>query len=173
MVISVCFRLSRNFNLACSNSNFALAASAVAAAINALGAERVGLISPYGDDLHAAALEYWAKRALNPVAVARIAGRSEAFHPIYATPASQAEQAMDTLPDMDFDCILFLGTGLPTLPVIAARSERSLPIISPNLCLMWRAVLAARGAAPTREGLLAMVAGEPHWLGRFREWTGG
>lgn len=150
---------------------FVTAASAVADALAALGAERVGLISPYGDDLHAAALDYWAKRDLRPVAIERIAGKAESFHPIYATPASQAEQAMDALPDADLDCILFLGTGLPTLPVIAARSSEALPILSPNMCLMWRAVLAATGTPPTRENLPGWVTGKPHWLGRFQEWT--
>ncbi|MBO6759198.1 MAG: hypothetical protein JJ902_22945 [Roseibium sp.] len=152
---------------------FITAASAVADAIRALGAKRVGLISPYGDKLHAAALDYWAKRDLRPVAVARIAGRAESFHPIYATPASQAAQAMDSLPDVGLDCILFLGTGLPTLPVIAARSRRELPIVSPNLCLMWRSVLAVTGTAPARETLLDWVTGKPHWHGRFRDWTTG
>jgi hypothetical protein len=77
---------------------------------------------------------------------------------------------MDALPDADQDCILFLGTGLPTLPIIAARSNEAIPILSPNMCLMWRAVLAATGTLPTQENLLAWVTGKPHWLGRFQEW---
>jgi maleate isomerase len=149
---------------------FVTAASAVADALAALGAKRVGLISPYDDDLHTAALEYWAKRGLQPVVIGRIVGKSESFHPIYATPASKAEQAMDALPDADRDCILFLGTGLPTLPIIATRSNEAIPILSPNICLMWRAVLAATGTLPTQENLLRWVTGKPHWLGRFQEW---
>lgn len=149
---------------------FVTAASAVADALAALGAKRVGLISPYNDDLHTAALKYWAKRGLQPVAIERVIGNAESFHPIYATPASKAEQAMDALPDADQDCILFLGTGLPTLPIIAARSNEAIPILSPNMCLMWRAVLAATGTLPTQENLLGWVTGKPHWLGRFQEW---
>ena len=149
---------------------FVTAASAVADALVALGAKRVGLISPYDDDLHTAALEYWAKRGLQPVVIGRIVGKSESFHPIYATPASKAEQAMDALPDADRDCILFLGTGLPTLPIIATRSNEAIPILSPNICLMWRAVLAATDTLPTQENLLRWVTGKPHWLGRFQEW---
>ena len=149
---------------------FVTAASAVADALAALGAKRVGLISPYNDDLHTAALEYWAKRDLQPVAIGRVIGNAESFHPIYATPASKAEQAMDALPDADQDCILFLGTGLPTLPIIAARSNEAIPILSPNMCLMWRAVLAATDTMPTQENLLGWVTGKPHWLGRFQEW---
>ena len=149
---------------------FITAASAVADALVALGAKRVGLISPYSEDLHAAALEYWAKRDLQPDAIERIVGKAESFHPIYATPASTAVQAMDALPEADLDCILFLGTGLPTLPIIAARSSKVLPILSPNMCLMWRSVLAATGTMPTQENLLGWVSGKPHWLGRFQEW---
>ena len=102
------------------------------------------------------------------LAAAIVAPRAYAMD---ATPASQAEQAMDALPDIDLDCILFLGTGLPTLPVIAGRSSEALPVLSPNMCLMWRAVLAATGTPPTRENLLSWVTGHPHWLGRFQEWT--
>lgn len=150
---------------------FITAASAIADAIRVLGVRRVGLVSPYGDDLHSAALDYWAGRNLRPVALQRITGQAARFHPIYATPASQAEQAMDALPMAELDCVLFLGTGLPTLPVIARRSNEARPILSPNLCLMWRSVLAASGAKPTRDNLLEWVTAEPDWLGRFHDWT--
>lgn len=150
---------------------FITAANAVADALAALGACRVGLVSPYGDDLHAASLDYWARRDLRPVAIRRIAGQADRFHPIYATSASQAEQAMDGLDLDDLDCVLFLGTGLPTLSVIAARSRPDLPILSPNLCLMWRAVAAVTGRVPDRETLLDWTAGRRHWLDRFRDYV--
>ena len=56
--------------------------------------------------------------------------------------------------------------------MIAARSTRALPILSPNLCLMWRAVTTVTGGVSDRETLLSWTAGGPRWLGRFRDYTG-
>ena len=152
---------------------FVTAADAVADALKTLGVSRVGLVSPYGDDLHEKSLTYWAKRNLVPIAIHRIAGKSAAFHPIYSTPASQAASGYRDMAQNDVDCVLFLGTGLPTLPVIAEHGDGALPILSPNLCLMWRAWTAVTGQELTSDGLKAWLGSNAHWVPRFQQWTQG
>ena len=150
---------------------FVTASDAVADAITSLGVQRVGLVSPYGEALHKKSLVYWEKRGLLPYAVSRIEGKSKAFHPIYSTPAEVAADAYGQMSQKSVDCVLFLGTGLPTLPVIAARAGASVPVISPNLCLMWRAWVAVTGGEITAGSLRAWLGSDAHWLPRFRLWT--
>ena len=144
------------------------AANAVADALAVLGANRVGIVSPYGDPLHGRALEYWAKRGLDIAAVHRITSDDWAFHPIYALSAQASRSGLDFLGEADVQAIAMLGTGLPTLPALLGAGGGAVPVISPNLCLMWRAMLALRGEAPSEENLRPWISGEA-WAERFRQ----
>ena len=63
--------------------------------------------------------------------------------------------------DMDaLEAVVMLGTGLPTLPTILGQAGGSTPVLSPNLCLMWRTLLAVSGTAPSRDNLAPWLAGE-------------
>jgi hypothetical protein len=66
------------------------------------------------------------------------------------------------------DAVAMLGTGLPTLPALLRAGDGPVPVISPNLCLMWRALLALQGEAPSAENLRPWVSGEA-WAERFRQ----
>ena len=143
------------------------AANAVADAIAALGARRVGIISPYGDALHRRALRYWEKRGVGIDKVARIKGADASFHPIYALGATASEASLDGLGTADLDVVAMLGTGLPTLPTILKCGAHPVPVISPNLCLMWRSLLAIDGQAPDGDSLQPWLTGEA-WAERFR-----
>ncbi len=147
------------------------AANAVHDALRALGAERVGIVSPYSDALHARALAYWEKRGLSIVRVERIASDDAAFHPIYALGGGASGSALEAIGTKGMDAIALLGTGLPTLPAILRAGGRRLPVISPNLCLVWRSLLAIRGSAPAIDNLTPWLTGEA-WSGRFRARTG-
>lgn len=143
------------------------AANAVADAIAALGARRVGIVSPYGDGLHQRALRYWEKRGLGIAKVTRIKSADDSFHPIYALGARASEASLDELGAADLDAIAMLGTGLPTLPTILKCGARPVPMLSPNLCLMWRSLLAIEGQAPSGDNLQPWLTGEA-WAERFR-----
>jgi maleate cis-trans isomerase len=143
------------------------AANAVADAIAALGARRVGIVSPYGDELHEQALRYWEKRRLGVAKVTRIKSADEAFHPIYALGATASEASLDELGNAELDAVVMLGTGLPTLPTILKCGARPVPVLSPNLCLMWRSLLAIDGKPPSSDNLQPWLTGEA-WAERFR-----
>ena len=147
------------------------AANALFDALQALGAGRVGIVSPYGDPLHANALSYWQQRGLTIVRVERITSDDAAFHPIYALGGSASGGALEALGTDGLEAIAMLGTGLPTLPVILRAGGKPVPVISPNLCLVWRSLLAMRGEAPSAENLEPWVTGAA-WSERFRARTG-
>lgn len=148
------------------------AANAVADAIAALGARRVGIVSPYGDGLHQRALRYWESRGVGIAKVARIESADEAFHPIYALGATASEASLGDLSAADLDAVAMLGTGLPTLPTILKCGAQPVPVLSPNLCLMWRSLLAIEGQAPDGANLRPWLTGAA-WAERFRSRVSG
>jgi maleate cis-trans isomerase len=142
------------------------AANALADALTVLSPARVGIVSPYGDALHERGLRYWEQRGVPVTQVARIEASDTAFHPIYAQAASASRERLAML-DLDaLDAVAMLGTGLPTLPTILDVAARPVPVISPNLCLMWRSLLAMEGAAPSAESLQPWLTGEA-WRDRY------
>lgn len=143
------------------------AANALCDALKVLGARRIGIVSPYGDALHENALKYWEKRGLTIVRDERIASDDEGFHPIYSLGGDASGSALLAVGTDGLEAIALLGTGLPTLPAILRTDAKPLPVISPNLCLVWRSLLAIRGEAPTAEGFAAWVTGSA-WSERFR-----
>ena len=147
------------------------AANAVFDALQILKAQRIGIVSPYGDPLHANALKYWEKRGVNLVRVERITSDDAAFHPIYALGGNASRGALEAIGTDGLDAIVMLGTGLPTLPAILRAGGKPLPVISPNLCLVWRSLLAMQGVQPSAGNLAPWVNGKA-WSDRFRARTG-
>lgn len=145
---------------------FVTAGHAVRDGLHVLGARRIGLVSPYPQDLTEAAVAYW--RALG-FEVARVSGselKDGVFHPIYAMTAEGAHQALLALDPTGLDAIAMLGTGMPTLePIRRTPFHGGVPVISCMLALAWRSVCALDGAAPSRANLLAWVRGEG-WAAR-------
>lgn len=140
---------------------FLTAGHAVRDAFHALGARRIGLVSPYPQDLTEAAVAYFTALGFE---VARVAGseqRDGVFHPIYAMTAEGAHQALLSLDPKGLDAIAMLGTGMPTLgPILRTPFLGGVPVISCMLALAWRGVTVLDGAAPSRDALLAWVGGE-------------
>jgi maleate isomerase len=136
------------------------AATAVADALRALGARRIGLVSPYDEALDAASVDYWTARGFTVAAKSNAWHRSDAFHPIYSLPGGASQAALDRLAGEPLDAVVMLGTGMPTLHTIA-RSPRlgSAPVLSCMLCLAWRSVVALAGGTPDAASLLAMADG--------------
>jgi len=138
---------------------FVTAADAVFDAIAVLGARRVGIVSPYAGALHEKCLAYWPARGVNIARVVQIESAGGAFHPIYALGASASAEGVAAV-GTDVDVVAMLGTGLPTLPAILGSAGGHVPVISPNLCLMWRIVLAITGEAPSAANLKPWIAGD-------------
>lgn len=145
---------------------------AIRAALAALGASRIAVASPYGDGLTEAALAYWQVQGLEVVRLARIAENSTAFHPIYAHGADHALEAARSLLDSSGgDAVVLLGTGLPTLPALAALAPAPVPLLSSNLCLAWALVRTAQGLALDAASLRAF-ADPAAWHARLAALTG-
>lgn len=144
------------------------AASAVADALNALGARRIGLASPYDEALNAASEAYWTARGFTVAAKTGASNPGSTAHPIYSLPSSAAQAGLDALDEAaDLDAIVMLGTGLPTLAPIARTPRRGrAPVMSSMLCLAWRAVLALDGRRPDAANLLGWID-RGSWRGFF------
>jgi maleate isomerase len=151
---------------------FVTAALAVVDALNALQARRIGLVSPYPDDLNRASVAYWQSHGFEVVEVAGAFNTESAFHPIYSLTGSAAEQAARSLETARVDAIVMLGTGMPTLrPIAATIGWRGAPVMSCNLCLAWRAVSALDGRTPDAANLSGWLRGEG-WVKRLNELQG-
>jgi maleate cis-trans isomerase len=140
---------------------FVTAGHAVRDAFHALGARRIGLVSPYPADLTEAAVAYFTALGFE---VARVSGseqRDGVFHPIYAMTSEGAHAALTALDPEGCEAIAMLGTGMPTLgPILRTPFHRGVPVLSCMLALAWRSMAALDGVAPSRDGLLAWVRGE-------------
>lgn len=136
------------------------AAAAIGWKLQALGARRIALVSPYPPELGEAAAAYWWAQGFAPVSVgsAPIAGTDT--RGIYALGSAQARTALAGLDDLSVDAILITGTGMPSLPLIADPPPGMPPIISSNLALA--------------EALLACLdLPLPDWRARCRAATEG
>jgi maleate cis-trans isomerase len=146
---------------------FFTAAMAVADALNRMGARRVGLVSPYPDDLNSASVAYWESHGFSVAKVARAYNTDAAFHPIYSLEGAAALRGLRELENEPLDAIVMLGTGMPTLrPLRDIIGWQGAPAMSCNLCLAWRAVEALDGCAPRLETLRAWLGGKP-WAERL------
>jgi maleate cis-trans isomerase len=148
------------------------AGTATVAALRALGARRIALVSPYPGRLDAACGPYWESFGLEVVARTGPDLRSDRFHPIYAMRGAAVAEAMERLRDCGADAVVMLGTGMATLgPLLAARrwaEEPGAPVpLSCNLALAWAATRAGEGREPDRASLLRWVGGA-HWEPRRR-----
>jgi maleate cis-trans isomerase len=140
---------------------FVTAGHAVRDAFHALGAKRIGLVSPYPQDLTGAAAAYWQSLGFEVVRISGSELKDGVFHPIYAMSGEGAHAALMALDPAGLDAIAMLGTGMPTLaPIQRTPFHGGVPVLSCMLALAWRSVCALDGAAPTSENLLAWVRGE-------------
>ena len=143
---------------------------AVVAALRALGARRVALVSPYPRALTEVSVTYWAAFGIETTRIVEVGAAGGAFHPIYAMPAADAHAALATLGDADgLEAVVMLGTGMPTLqPILEMPRVAGAPVLSCMLATAWRVVLSMSGEAPSRDNLLAWID-QPEWATRLRD----
>ncbi len=142
---------------------FITSARAVTDALTALGANNIGLVSPYPTSLTEASVVYWNSRGFKVGELSGAFNDASTFHPIYSLAASSADEALQQLRGKKLDAIVMLGTGMPTLaPIASAAGWDGPPVMSCMLCLAWRTVEAVRGNKPTAESVMEWVNAK-HW----------
>jgi maleate isomerase len=141
---------------------FHAAADVVHEALQELGVGKLALVSPYPGELTGIAQAYWGRRGYDVVEVQGVPP-SPGSHPIYGLTARALQAATQSL-QADHDAVLLMGTGAPTLPVIAVGGER--PLLSSNLCLGWKLATCASGAQPRT---FRRFAAEPAWRARLAQ----
>ena len=136
------------------------AATSVVYALNALGAKKIGLVSPYEGALDAACTPYWESRGFEIAAKTNASGATLDFHPIYSLPSGSAQRALDEIDATDLDAIVMLGTGMPTLaPIARTPFKGRTPVLSCMFCIVWLSLAMAAGRKPDADDLLAWVRG--------------
>lgn len=142
-------------------------ALAVCDALEVLNARRIALISPYPPALTDESVRYWQSRDLEVVRVVSAFEDSESFHPIYALAADAAGVGLASVKDCGAEAVVMLGTGMPTLPAIAAHTHwDGPPILSCMLALVWRSVMASSGQKLGKSGFMDWIAAR-HWRTRI------
>jgi len=146
---------------------FLTAALAATAALRMLGARRIGLLSPYPEELNRASRPYWEGQGFEILAETGPALRDADFHPIYAMTGPGVLQAYRALSDKGADAVLMLGTGMATLrPILAGAAEGLAPAVSCNLALAWAATQKCRHDALQPNDLHDWCTGR-HWAPRL------
>lgn len=151
---------------------FITAGRAVCEAFTALGAKRIGLVSPYPPDLTEASAAYWTARGFEVARIISMATPGAAFHPIYALAEGDASAALAAMQGAGVEAVILLGTGMPSLGAILATPDvEGAPVISCNLALIWRAMAALRGEAADAASLRRWISGAD-WPARYAERLG-
>jgi maleate isomerase len=134
------------------------AARAVMQALDALGAKRVALVSPYPPWLTDACVAFWRSHGKTVLEVRAPPGDRADSRRIYDLGSAQALEQINDLSQAKVDCILVTGTGMPSLGAIA-KARAAPPVLSSNLCLAW--------AAQRKLGLDTPLQA---WLARDASW---
>lgn len=116
------------------------AAAAIAQVLDARGARRLAIVSPYPPRLAEAAEAYWSSLGYEVAALLRVETGSSDTRSIYRLGSRDAEAAVASL-SAEADAVLLSGTGLPSLPLLA-EARRGPTLLSSNLCLAERLCVA-------------------------------
>ena len=153
---------------------FITAGRAVSRSLRLLGAERIGLVSPYPVALTDTSVTYWTASGFDVAAVAQVTGDVASFHPIYSIPATGTRDGLESLAMHDLDAVVMLGTGMPTLePILEAADILAAPAMSCMLCLGWAAVDVLDAGVNSDSTLRSWIRGDD-WRPRLeaRRWSG-
>jgi maleate isomerase len=122
------------------------AAQAVEAALKALGARKVALLSPYPKWMTDAGVAHWRGRGYEMTQILQLGAERSDTRGIYALGSSAAIEAAGQV--RDADAMLISGTGMPSLAALARlNGPGRVPVISSNLCLAWSIDAVLRGGS--------------------------
>ncbi|ODT89829.1 hypothetical protein [Phenylobacterium sp. SCN 70-31] len=140
------------------------AAEAILWALDRLNARRIVVIAPYPAALVAAGQTYFEGQGLTVLAKHRIETATADTRGIYDLAWGQAAEALAGLDVKGADAVLLSGTGMPSLPVVAAGHASGVPVISSNFCLAAK-MMSRMG----RDDLLDDGLGVVGWRDRLAE----
>jgi maleate isomerase len=138
------------------------AAGSLRKALTALGAKRIGLVSPYPDWLHAAADGYWRDAGFLPIRSTSLVPQMGDTRAIYGLDAPDVETFAGMAREVD--ALVISGTGMPSLPTIAAGDALGVPVLSSNLALAWT---MTAGAPFSETSLRTILAPQAAWRRRL------
>jgi maleate isomerase len=152
-----------------SNRPFLTAGRAVAEALRRLGARRIGLVSPYPPALTEASVTYWRAHGCEVVAVAGAFNAGSSFHPIYDLSGSSAADALAAIDLKRVEAVVMLGTGMPTLgPIVARTKTTTVPSLSCMSALAWRSLAVFDQSLAAPAAMRSYFAGE-EWRERYAQ----
>jgi len=110
----------------------------ITAALRHLGAKRIAIGAPYPAWLSDASHQYWEAAGFSVADDVRVDIGSSDTRKIYEITAQSATDHLRSLHDVECDCVVITGTGMPSLKAIhALKDEINVPIISTNMSLAW------------------------------------
>ncbi|WP_156917559.1 maleate cis-trans isomerase family protein [Salinarimonas rosea] len=117
-----------------AGAEVATASLAISAALRAIGARSLGLVSPYPGWLTAEAVGYWRDAGFQVAHTHAVADTFKA----YEMTDDEVLAAHDALDPHGCDAILISGTGARTLHTLRMRTmHRGIPLLTSNLCGAW------------------------------------
>lgn len=136
------------------------AAGAIRHLVQALGRQRVGLVSPYPDWVTQLASAHWQASGFEVVRVVSMPNVVS----IYDVDTPKVVATATELRDSGADVILLSGTGVPTLPAIRELNNiLPIPVISSNLSLGWW-INESLGGERTNDTQPADLRALNHWI---------
>ncbi len=124
------------------------APAALMAQLNAAGARRIALVSPYPASLMEAGVRWWTAQGYEVVHQGGVDIHSQDTVHIYDLQSADAWAALRTLDLGRAEALVLSGTGMPSLPIIErAQTHFGIPVFSSNLALA-REGLRHLGLAP-------------------------
>lgn len=112
------------------------APDALVSELNALGAQRIALVSPYPRAIMEAAVAWWTEQGFQVVKQGGIDIHSNDTVKIYGLQSADAWQSLQALDIGNAEALVLSGTGMPSLPLIQkATAYFGVPVISSNMAL--------------------------------------
>ncbi len=134
---------------------------AILSALNAIGAKKVAIVSPFPNTVIDAAENFYKDHNVTVVARKNMAYDNSDWRNVYRMSGHQTASEIRSMDLNDAEAVLVLGTAVPTLRAIRMNSLTfNIPLLSSNYCLAWALLQAAdRATAPWSESgpTLAML----------------
>jgi maleate isomerase len=112
------------------------APAALIAQLQAVGAQRIALVSPYPAPIMTAAVRWWRAQGFEVVRQGGVDIHSDDTVHIYGLQSADAWAALRQMDIGNAEAVVLSGTGMPSLPLIERASAHfGVPVISSNLAL--------------------------------------
>ena len=110
--------------------------TAVLAAFDALGARRLGIATPYVDELNRREQEFFEAQGYRVMAIRGIGIRDD--REIAAQSPQTAYRLARQVDQPEVDCLFISCTNFPTIPIIAAlEADTGKPVVTSNQATIW------------------------------------